>query len=71
MTWKVVDEYELSEGGCALLSGYIGTVIGLRLEDGYYNWSVRFECGDAKYYGIEELVKLIRRAHVLGVDVTH
>jgi hypothetical protein len=68
--WKLVDTFDVDANGETEQSNFIGAVVGLRLSDGVYVWSVRFSDGDLRDYEAADLAVAVNMAHRLGVDVT-
>jgi len=71
LQWRVVAELLVARAPSDETSSVIGEVIGLRLSDGVYKWSVRFGDGSVIDYEAQQLARAVHRAHNLRVRVTN
>jgi hypothetical protein len=71
LQWRVVAELSVARAPSDETSSVIGEVIGLRLSDGVYKWSVRFGDGSVIDYEAQQLARAVHRAHNLRVRVTN
>lgn len=71
LRWSVVDEWDVSTAGETVPSTFMDKWVSVRLTDGVYVWSACFDDGDMRDYEAEELAEAVRRAHLLGVNVSN
>ncbi|ETP09307.1 hypothetical protein F441_14817, partial [Phytophthora nicotianae CJ01A1] len=70
LRWKVVEEQRLGDDS-EETSNFIGGVVGLRLSDSVYKWSVRFGDGSLRDYAAEQLARAVNMAHHLQIRVSN
>lgn len=70
MQWRVLDDFDVVIGGVTETSNFGGVVVGFRMTEGAWSWTVHFDQGDYRDYGAEELAEAVNRAHIAGVRVT-
>lgn len=69
LNWRIVDDFEVRTPDGVENANFAGTVVSMRLTDGVYVWSARFDDGDMRDYEADELATAAERAHQLGVSV--
>ncbi|KAK1941472.1 hypothetical protein P3T76_007338 [Phytophthora citrophthora] len=70
LQWRVIEEHSLNESS-EETSNFIDEVVGLRLAEGVYKWSVRFGDGTLRNYEAEELARVVNRGHQPRFRVTN
>ncbi|RLN68498.1 hypothetical protein BBJ28_00026808, partial [Nothophytophthora sp. Chile5] len=70
MGWKLVDTFDITIGGISEPSEFLGVVTAMRVSDGVFVWSARFDDEDLRDYEAESLARAMNRADQLGVPVT-
>ncbi|ETK96835.1 hypothetical protein L915_00538, partial [Phytophthora nicotianae] len=70
LRWKVVEKQRLGDDS-EETNNFIGEVVGLRLSDGVYKWSVRFGDGTLRDYEAKQLARAVNMAHHLQIRVSN
>ncbi|KAK1942810.1 hypothetical protein P3T76_005447 [Phytophthora citrophthora] len=70
LQWKVIDAFDVDGGQIPESAMMLGQVIGLRVSDEVYKWSVQFGSNEPRDYEVEELARAVNRAHNLRVRIT-
>lgn len=50
LQWRILDDFEVSANDTAGSSNFVRVVVGVRLSDGVYVWSARFDQGGMRDY---------------------